>query len=92
VPSKVLTYHCVGRPLLLAVPLENLAAKIVKNYKTGITVNPTEISDFISAARKLFEDGKLRDKLGKNARKYAEQHFDIEKITDKFEKIIKEKI
>jgi len=90
VPSKVLTYHCVGRPLLLAVPQENLAAKIVKNYETGIIIEPTNTSAFIGAAKKLFENNKLRNKLGINARKYAEEYFNIEKITDKFEKIIKE--
>ena len=30
VPSKVLTYHCAGRPLLLSVPKENLAARLVE--------------------------------------------------------------
>ncbi|WP_022854406.1 glycosyltransferase family 4 protein [Thermodesulfatator atlanticus] len=90
VPSKVLTYHCVGRPLLLAVPQENLAAKIIRKYNTGITVDPRDIHAFVNAARRLLENKTLRSKLGINARKYAEEHFNIEKITDKFEWIIKD--
>ncbi|MGH9286564.1 MAG: glycosyltransferase family 4 protein, partial [Acidimicrobiales bacterium] len=30
VPSKVLTYHCAGRPLLAAIPAANLAARVVR--------------------------------------------------------------
>ncbi len=89
VPSKVLTYHCVGRPLLLAVPQQNLAAKIVKGYNTGLVVNPRDVQAFLKAAFDLFEDELLRKKLAINARKYAEEHFDIEVIADKFESIIK---
>jgi colanic acid biosynthesis glycosyl transferase WcaI len=40
VPSKVLTYLCAGRPLLLVVPPENLAARIVSENGAGIVVPP----------------------------------------------------
>ena len=38
VPSKILTYHCAGRALLLAVPADNLAARIVHQNRTGLIV------------------------------------------------------
>ncbi len=88
VPSKVLTYHCAGKPILLAVPEENLSAKIVKEYKTGLTVNPNYIENFLKASEKLIYDEKLRITYGKNARDYAEHYFDIKNIANKFEKII----
>jgi len=87
VPSKVLTYLCAERPLLLAVPFENLAARIVKKNEAGICVGPDDIDALIKFSEKLVRDGKLRERLGKNARKYAENTFNIEKITDKFEGI-----
>ena len=90
VPSKVLTYHCAGRPLLLSVPKENLSARLVEELETGIVVPPHENDRFLNAVKRLIGDGGLRQKYGKNARKYAESTFDIEKITDKFEKIFKE--
>ena len=90
VPSKVLTYHCAGRPLLLSVPQENLSARIVEEMETGIVVPPNENDRFLTEVKRLIGDGELREKYGKNARKYAESTFDIEKITDKFEKIFKE--
>jgi colanic acid biosynthesis glycosyl transferase WcaI len=90
VPSKVLTYHCAGRPLLLSVPEENLAARLVETMETGIVVPPHENGRFLQEVKRLIVDGGLREKYGKNARRYAESAFDIEKITDKFEKVLKE--
>jgi glycosyltransferase involved in cell wall biosynthesis len=90
VPSKVLTYHCAGRPLLLSVPEENLAARLVETMETGIVVPPHENGRFLQEVKRLIGDGGLREKYGKNARRYAESAFDIEKITDKFEKVLKE--
>jgi len=90
VPSKVLTYHCAGRPLLLSVPQENLAARLVEAMETGIVVQPHENDRFLNEVKRLIGDGGLREKYGRNARRYAESTFDIEKITDKFEKILKE--
>jgi len=90
VPSKVLTYHCAGRPLLLSVPKENLAARLVEAMETGIVVPPHDHDRFLHEVKRLIGDEGLREKYGRNARRYAESTFDIEKITDKFEKILKE--
>lgn len=88
VPSKVLTYLCACRPLLLAVPLENLSARIVAKHKAGITVAPDDIMGFTQQAENLYQNHDLRKTLSENGRRYAEKAFDIEKITDKFERII----
>jgi len=88
VPSKVLSYLCVGRPLLLAVPVENLVARIVMENKTGIVVPPNNKTEFINAAKLLLEDSSLRKKLGSNARRYAEGHFNIKLISQKFNNLI----
>lgn len=88
VPSKVLTYLCAQRPLLLSMPPENLASRIVKDNKAGIVVPPSDSDAFIGAAEILFSDSDLRINLAKRGRAYAEKTFNIEKITDKFEQII----
>ncbi|MBS1722228.1 MAG: glycosyltransferase family 4 protein [Armatimonadetes bacterium] len=89
VPSKVLTYLCAGRPILLAVPKENLAARIVSQHDGGLVVEPGDTEGFLAAARTLIQDAGLREAMGKNAHAYAEKTFDIETITDKFERILK---
>ncbi len=89
VPSKVLSYLCAARPLLLAVPPENLAARIVSQNDAGLVAPPDDTAAFIRAAEALRQDEALRRRLGRNGRLYAETHFDIEKITDQFESIIR---
>jgi glycosyltransferase involved in cell wall biosynthesis len=88
VPSKVLSYLCAGRPVLLAVPKENLAARTVVECKAGLVVEPTDVAGFCHAAQQLAASSKLRDASGQAARRYAEAHFDIGRICDRFEGIL----
>lgn len=88
VPSKVLTYLCAQRPLLLAIPSGNLAARIVKENNMGLVVNPLDMNSFLDAAFALYNDQSMREMLGTNARKYAESNFNIEKIANSFLEII----
>ena len=88
VPSKVLTYFCAERPLLLAVPPENLSAKIVTKIEAGLVISPSNVQGFLEAATELFLDAELRQVNGLNARRYAEENFDIRHICDQFERII----
>lgn len=88
VPSKVLTYLCAARPLLLAVPPENLSARIVSQNDAGVVVQPTDVKAFVQAALRLRRDERRRHWLGGNARAYAERTFDLQKITDRFEQLL----
>jgi glycosyltransferase involved in cell wall biosynthesis len=89
VPSKVLSYLCGGRPVLLAVPKENLAARIVVESGAGLVVEPSDTTGFCAAAQRLIESPQLRNELGRAARRYAETHFDIRRIGDAFERILR---
>lgn len=88
VPSKILTYHCAQRPILAAVPRENLAARTITRARSGLVVDPQRPDDFVAAAMLLADDRSLRDELGANARRYATTAFDIQAITDAFETVI----
>ncbi len=89
VPSKVLSYHCAARAMLLAVPKSNLAAQIVTEEGTGVAVDPGDVASFISAARGLRSDDAGRAAMSIRARAYAERTFDIVCIADKFERILR---
>ncbi len=89
VPSKVLTYLCAERPVLLAVPPENLAARIVARIEAGRIVPPTDPAAFVDAAAVLLANPEQRHAMGRNARAYAEKTFDIGTITDSFEEVFK---
>jgi colanic acid biosynthesis glycosyl transferase WcaI len=84
VPSKVLSCLCGGRPLLLAVPAENLAAQIVRSSEAGLIAPPTSSELFVTHAETLYADKPLREKMGLNGRAYAERTFDIERVADHF--------
>lgn len=88
VPSKVLSYHCAGRALLLAVPETNLSARIVLGARSGLVVDPRDVGNFCRAASSLREDDSARLAMGRRARAYAERNFDIETITDRFEGLL----
>jgi colanic acid biosynthesis glycosyl transferase WcaI len=84
VPSKVLTYLSAGRPVLGAIPAENLAARMIVRNEAGLIVPPDDASAFLAAAGKLADDPGLRARLGKNALDYATKTFDIDAITARF--------
>lgn len=88
VPSKVLSYLCAGRPVLSAIPLENLAARILVGTGAGSVVPPSDIAGFVNAAESYHSDSERRLLEGGKARAYAEANFDIGRISDRFEEVI----
>ena len=92
VPSKVLTYLCAGRPLLLAVPQSNLAARIVTRSGAGLVVDPGDVAGFVRGARDLVSDPERALEIASRARAYALSTFDIAKIADRFESVLFESL
>jgi len=88
VPSKVLAYLCAGRPLLTAMPLENLASRIVAREGAGVVVAPDDVEGFVASGRQLLDDAPARATMGAAGRSYAERAFDIDPITDRFEVVL----
>lgn len=89
VPSKVLTYLCSGRPILLSVTPSNLSARIVEVNKAGLVAKPGDVAGFCQAAEKLLADPELRAAMGRAGRQYAEDNFDIEVLTNRFDNIVR---
>lgn len=90
VPSKVLTYLCAKKPILLAVPEVNLAARIIREEGAGLTVGPADEEGFWSAAETLYNDRARATTMSEKARAYAEKTFDVKLIGDRFEKLMQE--
>jgi colanic acid biosynthesis glycosyl transferase WcaI len=85
VPSKVLSYMCAGRPILLSAPTGNLAARVVRRSASGLVVPADSETEFVEAARRLRADASAREDCGQAARRYAEESFEIGGVTDRFE-------
>jgi colanic acid biosynthesis glycosyl transferase WcaI len=88
VPSKVLTYLAVGRPILASVPPENLAARLIRDHDAGYTSPPGAEAMLVGQARMLSGNAELRASMGENGRAYARSAFDIEAIGDRFSEIV----
>ena len=89
VPSKVLTYYSNSLPVLAAMPTTNLASKNIIRYNTGFVSNPKNINLYLKNANLIKKDKLLRLKLSNNCKLYANNKFDIKKITKYFYHIIK---
>jgi glycosyltransferase involved in cell wall biosynthesis len=87
VPSKVLTYMCAARPILAAMPEENLAARTLLRSGAGLVVGPDDEAGFCAAAERLADDAELRARLGSAGRAHAESHFRIDEIATRFQRI-----
>jgi colanic acid biosynthesis glycosyl transferase WcaI len=84
VPSKILTYLAAGRPILCALPAENLAAQSIAASKAGFVCDGQATETFLALAQRLAGDVQLRAELGANGRAHALQAFAIAPIADRF--------
>ncbi|HMP05113.1 MAG TPA: glycosyltransferase, partial [Lacipirellulaceae bacterium] len=64
VPSKVLSYMCAGRPILGAMPRQNLAARTIVDQEAGSVVDPDDAPGFCAAADALLADPGRRQACG----------------------------
>src|SRR5262249_53096645 len=70
VPSKVLTYLCMGRPILASIPAKNSAARLIIRNGAGLVSSPDAPRDFVQNAERLSLDPLLRTRMGAAAREY----------------------
>ncbi len=89
VPSKVLTCLCAGRPILAAIPQENLAARIIDRAGAGFVIEPENHWELSQKAQLLLTKPILCQTMGEKACVWAAQRFDIDSITNQFEHILK---
>jgi colanic acid biosynthesis glycosyl transferase WcaI len=89
VPSKILSYMCAGRPILISVSSDNLAARIVAKADAGLVSQPGDDKDFIDKAVALYNDRNRCVEMARNARRYAQSTFDIDQIASIFEAVLR---
>lgn len=85
VPSKILSCFCVARPVVAAIPADNLAARMISQAGAGFVVAPGDRRAFIAKLDQLLADPALGRSLGAKGREYAEAKFRIDQIAAKFE-------
>ena len=80
VPSKILSCLCAGRPMVAAIPANNLAAKTITRARAGLVVEPGDERGFLAGLDRILCDPALAQQMGDNGRAYAEKTFDIQAI------------
>jgi len=90
VPSKILSYLCSGRPIVLAAERRNLAATILDRCGGGLVVEPQDTQSFISAIRYFLCHEFERQVAGTLGRQYADKMFDVGLIAARFESLIQQ--
>lgn len=88
IPSKLLTYMAAGRPILAVVHAESEAGKYVTAANCGQVVPPERAELLAQAIRDLSQNESQRVEFGRNARSFAEENFEREKILARFTTIL----
>jgi glycosyltransferase involved in cell wall biosynthesis len=76
VPSKVLSYLAAGRAIVGAMPAANLATRTIARAGAGVVVDPGSYEQFAASVCSLLRDRAAADRMGRDARSYAESAFD----------------
>lgn len=88
VPSKVLSYLCAGRAVLLVAPQSNLASVKVRVSGGGVVVDSGHSDELEAISAELVISAARTRDLGRNARSFAESEFDIAGIGQKFMQVL----
>ncbi len=79
-PNKVFDYMAAGRPVVLAI--DGVIREVVEAARCGIFVPPGDPSAMAQAIRSLAADRANAQALGRNGRRYVEEHFSREAIAE----------
>jgi glycosyltransferase involved in cell wall biosynthesis len=79
-----------GKPILAAIPADNLVARTISAASAGMTVDPEDLSELRRLARSLIEDKDRCRRLGAAGLAYARANFDINSIAARFENIFRD--
>lgn len=76
VPSKVLSYLAAGRAIVGAMPAANLATRTIARVGAGTVVTPGSYEEFAAGVVGMLRDSDTTERMGRDARAYAESAFD----------------
>ncbi len=74
-PSKLLFYMFSERPVLASVKHDSPAAHIIQEADCGEVIKQGDAADLAQHLERLANHRSSLPQLGKNARRYAEEHF-----------------
>jgi glycosyltransferase involved in cell wall biosynthesis len=85
-PSKIFEAAGMKKPIILGV--KGHAAALVQRAGAGICVEPESEDAIVAAIERLSADPKLCAKLGVDGHAYISRHFDRDKLSDDYLRIL----
>lgn len=85
-PSKLTGMLASGKPVIATALPNTQVAEVV--CKTGLVTPPGDVDALVTAILRLADDVKLRDSLGREARRYALTHLDKALILREFRQLL----
>jgi glycosyltransferase involved in cell wall biosynthesis len=73
----------------MSVPKHNLAARVIERAQAGYVCDPSDPTEFLNRAESIWANRSLCAQMGIHARRYAELTFDIGRIGDLFEGVLR---
>ncbi|MDN6730510.1 MAG: glycosyltransferase family 4 protein, partial [Alkalibacterium sp.] len=81
-PSRITSYMENAVPVLAATDVNTDVKNVLINSNSGFWCRSGDLKTFISKAKILTNDRKLREKMGINGRIYLEENYDITQTVD----------
>lgn len=89
VPSKLITYLAVGRPVLCSADPVSPVAKTIQNANIGWVVPPGDSVALADSLGELRRNQRRRRQMGMRAREYFEKNYDILMAMDKWGRLVR---
>lgn len=89
-PKSLIEADAIGRPIITSNSVG--CKETVVDGVNGYLINPKDIDALTEKLDLLISDAELRQKMGRESRKYAEKYFDIEIVKEKHLSIYNELI
>lgn len=89
VPSKILSIMAAGRPVVASMRLEGDAPRLIEEAQCGYALPPGNPQALAETVWTLYRDAALRERLGQNGRRYAEQHLSVQASAERYVHLFK---
>lgn len=87
VPSKIISAMAAGRPVIAALDPHGDAAALIREVGCGLSIPPEDPVALADAIAFLRTESEIREKMGREGRRYAEEYCSPASVADQYEKI-----
>ena len=86
IPTKMLEFMACGRPVILGV--DGQSRQVLDEAQAGVFVEPENQVALVQAIKHLYQDGTLRQTLGRNGRNYIIEHLSREQTAKQYTTVL----